>query len=69
MGDLKNAYKMLILKLKTKDHVKDIAVNGRNILNWISKESECKGNDWIQLTQDRVYCWAHVNMVIMFWIA
>jgi hypothetical protein len=69
MGELKNTYKMLIPKLKTRDHMKDIAVNGRNILKWIFKERGCKGNDWIQLTQDRIYGWAHVNMVIIFWIA
>jgi hypothetical protein len=38
MGEKRNAYKISVKNLKGGDHVEDVAVVGRVILKWISKE-------------------------------
>jgi len=34
MGEMKNAYKILVRKLEGNNHSKDKGVNGRKILEW-----------------------------------
>jgi hypothetical protein len=38
MGEMRNAYNILVKNLKGCDHLEDVAVVGRVILKWISKE-------------------------------
>jgi hypothetical protein len=38
MGDMRNTYKILVRKLKGKDHLGGRGISGRIILKWILKE-------------------------------
>jgi hypothetical protein len=38
MGEMKNEYKILVEKLKGRDHLGDLGVGGRIILIWTSKK-------------------------------
>jgi hypothetical protein len=40
MRDLLNAYKSLVGKLRGRDHLEDISIVGRIILEWILSETE-----------------------------
>jgi hypothetical protein len=35
MGDMRNAYKILVEDLKERDHSQDVVIDGRITLNWI----------------------------------
>jgi hypothetical protein len=49
--------------LKGSDHLGDLGINGKIILNWISK-IKCDDVDWIHVAQDRVQWQAFVNTVM-----
>jgi hypothetical protein len=48
---------------KPKDHLEDIGIDGKIILEWIL-EKVWKGVDWMHLNQDRDQCLAVVNRVM-----
>jgi hypothetical protein len=48
-GAIKNAYKILVGKLKAKNHSEDLDVYGRIILKWILKKQRV---EWRNLAQD-----------------
>ena len=50
--------------LRERDHVEEIGVDGRIILNWILKEFGFGGMEWIDLTRDRDRWRAFVNAVM-----
>jgi hypothetical protein len=67
MGKLRNAYKVLVVKPGGK------ILLGRLRCRWESNildlgEIGWGGVDWIHLAQDRGRRWAHVNMVMKFWV-
>jgi hypothetical protein len=65
VGEIRNAYKILVGNLKGKDHSKDLGVDGRIILEWTLGKYD--GKIWtgcIYLVQDRDQWWALVNTVI-----
>jgi hypothetical protein len=49
--------------LRESDHLKDLGIDGRTILNWIFKKWN-GGMDWIHLAQDRDRQRAVVNDVM-----
>jgi hypothetical protein len=53
MGEVRNAYKILVGKFEGKKHLEDVNVNGRIILKWN-----------LNLSQDRDQWRALVNKVI-----
>jgi hypothetical protein len=42
MRDLRNEYKIFIVKLKRRDHVRDIGIGGGIILKWIFEMNNAK---------------------------
>jgi hypothetical protein len=62
MGGKSNAYRILVGKSEGKDHLEDLDIGGRIILEWIS--DRMGGIDWIDLAQDRDQWRALVNTVM-----
>jgi hypothetical protein len=52
MGLRRGACRVLVGKLRERDHLEDQGVEGRIILRWIFRRWD-GGMDWIDLTQDR----------------
>jgi hypothetical protein len=52
-GEMCNASQFLSENLNTKDHLEDLGVDGRIMLQWILKPTECEGMDWIHLAKDK----------------
>jgi len=50
--------------LKGRDHLEDLGIGERIILEWILKHMEWKGVDWMELSQDKVQWRALVNAVM-----
>jgi len=46
-------YRVLVGKLKVKDHLEDLAVDVRIIKRWIFSNWDVKYTDWIDLAQNR----------------
>jgi hypothetical protein len=36
MGDMRNAYNIVVENLKRRDHLEDLGIDGKIILQWIS---------------------------------
>jgi len=53
MGEMRNAYKILVGKHKGKECLGDLGIYGSIILNWILSK-QCEAVDCIQLTHNRV---------------
>jgi len=50
MEEIKNAYKILVRRLKGRDHFEDLGVNERIIWSKMDlRETEWEGVDWIHL--------------------
>jgi hypothetical protein len=66
MGDITNAYNIVIGILKGRDHLDNITVDGRIILERILGKRGGGGGvmDWMQLAQYRDQWWALVDTVI-----
>jgi hypothetical protein len=47
--------------LKGRDHLEDLGIDGKIILEWITG---WEGVDWMHLVQDRDQWWAFVNRII-----
>jgi len=45
-------YRVLVGKLRKRDHLEDLGIGGRIILKWIFKKWD-GGMDWIDLAQNR----------------
>jgi hypothetical protein len=67
MRQMRNAYSILVRKLKRRDHLEDIGVDGRIILEWVLEKYGVKIVDWMHLAQDKDQWRALVNTVINFW--
>jgi len=39
--------------LKERDHLEDLSIDGRIIFEWIFKEQDWEGVDWIDVAQDK----------------
>jgi hypothetical protein len=52
--------------LEGRDHLGNLGLDGRIILNWIINRVEYVY--WIHLSQDRVKLWALVIMVMNLWV-
>jgi hypothetical protein len=39
VGEMRNAYKILVTNLKGRDHMEDFGVDGKVILKWILREA------------------------------
>jgi sugar lactone lactonase YvrE len=59
----RGACRVLVWKLREKDHLEDLGVDGRIILKWIFKQWD-GGMDWIDLDQDGKRWHALVNAVM-----
>jgi hypothetical protein len=53
MGDMKNAYKTLVVKLKGKREFGRTKRRWKGNISLYLGEVGCEGVDWIHLTQDR----------------
>jgi hypothetical protein len=58
---MRNAYKIMVGKLKGRCHSEDLGVDGTIILEWILEEIGLEGVDWINLAQDMDQCRVLVN--------
>jgi hypothetical protein len=58
----------LVGNVKERDHLVDLYVIGRIILEFIINKYERKSLNWIKLTQDRVQWRILVNKVMNIWI-
>jgi hypothetical protein len=65
MGEMRNAYNILVGKPEGKNHLEDLSV-GENIIRKDLREIGWEGVDWIHLVQDRDQWWALGNMVKNF---
>jgi hypothetical protein len=50
--------------LRERDHLEDLGLDGRIILNWVFKKL-VGGHDWLDLSWDRERWWALVKAVIL----
>jgi hypothetical protein len=50
--------------LKGRDHLEDLGIDRRIILEWILRDIGWEGVEWIHLGQDRDQWWALLNMVM-----
>jgi hypothetical protein len=48
MGEIRNAYNILVGRPEGKNHLEDLGVDRRMILEWIKEDV-----DWMHLAQDR----------------
>ena len=53
-------------KLRERDHLEDLVVDGRIIFQWIFKEQDWEGVDWIDVAQDKDSWWAVLNEEFKF---
>jgi hypothetical protein len=53
--------------VRERDHLKDLSIDGRLILKWISKQWD-GGMDWIDLAEGRSRLQAVVNAVMNLWV-
>jgi hypothetical protein len=57
--------------LKGRDHLEDLHIDGRIIIDWIGLdpwETGWEGVEWMHLAQDRDQWWVLVNMVMNLWV-
>jgi len=64
MGDMRNAYKILVGKPKGKILAEDLGVDGKIILEWILEKSGGENVDWIHVAQYRDQWRAVVNTIM-----
>jgi hypothetical protein len=64
MGEMRNAYRILVGKPEEKNHWEDQHVGGWIILGWILERWDGGDVDWIDLAQDRNRWRALVNSVL-----
>jgi hypothetical protein len=63
MGDLRNATKFSSENLMGRDHLEELGIDGKIILEWIL--GKCGGNvDWIHLAQNRDQWQAVVDTIM-----
>jgi len=64
MGDMRNAYNILVGKPEGKRPLIRPRCRWKNTITIDHREIEWEGVDWIHLVQDREQCQALVNMVM-----
>jgi hypothetical protein len=68
MGDTRNGYKILVGKAEGKNHLADLDVDGRTILEWILGKYRGKLWTWFDLAQDRDQWRNLANTVTVVWV-
>jgi hypothetical protein len=68
MGEMINAYKVLVGKLEGKRPLRTPRHRREDNIKMELGEIELKGVDWINLAQDRDWLQALVNMVMNLWV-
>jgi len=66
MGEISDAYRVLMGKPEGRNHLEDPGVDGRIILRWIFRKWDGGCMDWIDLAQDRDRWLFLVNAVMNF---
>jgi len=60
--------KFWLENLKRRDHLEELGVDGRIILEWILKKQGIKMLGWIHLAPDKYQWWAFLNMIMNLWV-
>jgi hypothetical protein len=64
MGEVKNAYKILVGKPERERLLERPRRTWGDNIRMDRREAGCEGMDWMHLVQDRDHWWPNVNMVM-----
>jgi hypothetical protein len=64
MGDVRTAYKISVRKHREKKLCEGSSIDERIVLKLDPIEVGCECLDFIQVAQDRIWCWGFVNTVM-----
>jgi hypothetical protein len=68
MGEMRNAYKILVGKLEGKNHLEDQGIDGKTVRTDLMKRG-WEVVDWLHLAQDKEQWWAVVTTVMNLWVS